>query len=61
VPAACALSPVLIVSVGFGSVESGTGSHERGDSVFVYRKAAGRSPQSAVRDRAQSKASHARP
>ena len=61
VPAACALSPVLIVSVGFGSVESGTGSHERGDSVFVYRKAAGRSPQSAVRDRAQSKESHARP
>ncbi len=39
VPAACGLSPVLIMSVGFDRVESGTGSHERGDSVFVYRKA----------------------
>jgi len=39
VPAACGLSPVLIVSVGFDRVQSGTGSHERGDSIFVYRKA----------------------
>lgn len=38
VPAACALSPVLIMSVGFGRVETETGSHERGDSIFVYRK-----------------------
>ena len=38
-PAACGLSPVLIMSVGFDRVQSGTGSHERGDSIFVYRKA----------------------
>ena len=38
VPAACGLSPVLIMSVGFDRVESETGSHERGDSMFVYRK-----------------------
>ena len=38
VPAACALSPVLIVSVSFGRVETGTRSHERGDAIFVYRK-----------------------
>jgi hypothetical protein len=38
VPGACALSPVLIVSVTFGQVESGAGSHERGDSIYVYRK-----------------------
>ena len=39
VPTACGLSPVLIMSVGFDRVESETGSHERGDSIFVYRKA----------------------
>jgi hypothetical protein len=39
VPTASGLSPVLIMSVGFDHVESGTGSHERGDSIFVYRKA----------------------
>jgi CheR methyltransferase, SAM binding domain len=38
VPAACALSPVLIMSVRFGQVEAGAGSRERGDSIFVYRK-----------------------
>ncbi len=38
-PAACGLSPVLIMSVGFDRVQSETGSHERGDSIFVYRKA----------------------
>ena len=38
VPTACALSPVLIMSVSFGRVESDTGSHEQGDSIFVYRK-----------------------
>ena len=39
VPAASGLSPVLIMSVAFDRVQSGTGSHERGDSIFVYRKA----------------------
>jgi SAM-dependent methyltransferase len=39
VPTACGLSPVLIMSVGFDRVRSETGSHERGDSIFVYRKA----------------------
>jgi hypothetical protein len=39
VPTASGLSPVLIMSVGFDHVQSGTGSHERGDSIFVYRKA----------------------
>jgi 2-polyprenyl-3-methyl-5-hydroxy-6-metoxy-1,4-benzoquinol methylase len=38
VPAACGLSPVSIMSVGFGRVGAGTGSHERGDSIYVYRK-----------------------
>jgi hypothetical protein len=38
VPAASALSPVFTVSVSFGRVESETGSHERGDSIYVYRK-----------------------
>lgn len=38
VPTACGLSPVLIVSVGFDRVQSETGSRERGDSIFVYRK-----------------------
>jgi hypothetical protein len=49
VPAACALSPVLIMSVRFGRVDSETGSRERGDSIYVYRKAAVRGPQPAVR------------
>jgi hypothetical protein len=39
VPDACGLSPVLIISVGFDRIQSGTGSHERGDSIYVYRKA----------------------
>jgi hypothetical protein len=38
VPAACALSPVLIVSVAFGRVESESTSRERGDTIYVYRK-----------------------
>jgi hypothetical protein len=37
-PAVCGLSPVLIMSVAFDRVQSETGSHERGDSIFVYRK-----------------------
>ena len=37
-PAACGLSPVLIMSVALDRVRSGTGSHERGDAVYVYRK-----------------------
>jgi hypothetical protein len=40
VPAAWGLSPVLIMSVVLDRVQSGTGSHERGDAVYVYRKAA---------------------
>ena len=39
VPATCGLSPLLIISVGFDRVRSGAGTHERGDSIFVYRKA----------------------
>jgi hypothetical protein len=39
VPAACGLSAVLIMSVGLGRVESDTGSHERRDTIYVYRKA----------------------
>jgi len=39
VPTVCGLSPVLIMSVDLGRVESGTGSHERGDTIYVYRKA----------------------
>jgi len=39
VPASAGLSPVLIVAVGFGQVETQTGPHERGDSIYVYRKA----------------------
>jgi hypothetical protein len=38
VPAACDLSPVLIMSVRFGRVDFETGSRERGDSIYVYRK-----------------------
>jgi len=38
-PTASGLSPVLIVSVGFDQIQSENGSHERGDSIFVYRKA----------------------
>jgi len=36
--AACGLSPLLIMSVAFDRVPSAAGSHERGDSIFVYRK-----------------------
>ena len=39
IPATAGLSPVLIMSVGFDRVQSGAGPHERGDSIFVYRKA----------------------
>jgi hypothetical protein len=38
VPTVCGLSPVLIMSVALGQVEAGTGSHERGDTIYVYRK-----------------------
>jgi hypothetical protein len=37
-PSVCGLSPVLIMSVAFDRVQSEAGSHERGDSIFVYRK-----------------------
>lgn len=36
--AVCGMSPILIMSVGFGRVDAETGSHERSDSIFVYRK-----------------------
>lgn len=38
-PAASGLSPVLIMSVALDTVRSGTGSHQRGDAIYVYRKA----------------------
>jgi SAM-dependent methyltransferase len=38
VPPAWGLSPVLIMSVVLDRVRSATGSHERGDAVYVYRK-----------------------
>ncbi|MEO7271456.1 MAG: hypothetical protein ABIX28_06815 [Vicinamibacterales bacterium] len=38
VAAACGLSPILIMSSAFDHVPSATGLHERGDSIFVYRK-----------------------
>jgi hypothetical protein len=37
-PALSGLSAVLIMSVAFDQAQSGTGSHARGDSIFVYRK-----------------------
>jgi hypothetical protein len=37
-PVVCGLSPVLIISVDFDRVQSGSGPHRRGDSIFVYRK-----------------------
>jgi SAM-dependent methyltransferase len=37
-PAVSGLSPVLIISVAFDRVQSEMGPHERGDSIFVYRK-----------------------
>jgi SAM-dependent methyltransferase len=40
VPTALGLSPVLIMSVVLDRVHTGTGSHERGDAIYVYRKAA---------------------
>jgi hypothetical protein len=39
VPTALGLSPVLIMSVVLDRVQTGTGSHERGDAVYAYRKA----------------------
>ena len=38
VPTASGLSSVLVMSVRFDRVQSAAGSHERGDSIFVYRK-----------------------
>jgi SAM-dependent methyltransferase len=37
-PTTWGLSPVLIMSVVLDRVHSGSGSHERGDAVYVYRK-----------------------
>ncbi|MEO8074994.1 MAG: hypothetical protein ABI818_01615 [Acidobacteriota bacterium] len=39
VPATCGLAPILIMSVALDRVQSDAGPHERGDSIFVYRKA----------------------
>jgi hypothetical protein len=38
-PLSLGLSPVLIVGVGFDRVETAAGWHDRGDSIYVYRKA----------------------
>jgi hypothetical protein len=38
VPATCGLSAVLIMSVAFDRIQSEAGPHERGDSIYVYRK-----------------------
>ena len=59
VPTALGLSPVLIMSVVLDRVQTGTGSHERGDAVYAYRKIAVRGPQSAARG--AGKEVHARP
>ena len=40
VPATCGLSLVLIMAVDFDRVQSEAGQHERGDSIYVYRKTA---------------------
>jgi hypothetical protein len=37
-PTTWGLSPVLIMSVVLDRVHSGTGSHQRGDAIYVYRK-----------------------
>ena len=37
-PTTWGLSPVFIMSVAFDRVQSGTGSHQRGDTIHVYRK-----------------------
>ena len=37
-PTTWGLSPVFIMSVAFDRVQSGTGSHQRGDAIHVYRK-----------------------
>jgi SAM-dependent methyltransferase len=37
---ACGLASVLVMSVPFDEVQSAAGSHERGDSIFIYRKSA---------------------
>jgi hypothetical protein len=44
VPAAWGLSPVLIMSVVLDRVQSAAGPHERGDAVYVYRKATHAAP-----------------
>jgi hypothetical protein len=38
-PGAWGLSPMLIVSAAFDRIQSGSGTHQRGDSIYVYRKA----------------------
>jgi chemotaxis methyl-accepting protein methylase len=38
VPATCGLSAVLIMSVAFDRIQSEAGPHQRGDSIYVYRK-----------------------
>jgi SAM-dependent methyltransferase len=37
-PGACGLSSVLIVAVAFQRAETPAGPHDRGDSIYVYRK-----------------------
>ena len=37
-PTTWGLSPVFIMSVAFDRVQSGAGSHQRGDTIHVYRK-----------------------
>jgi hypothetical protein len=37
-PTTWGLSPVLVMSVALDRVRSGTGSHQRGDAIYVYRK-----------------------
>jgi hypothetical protein len=38
-PAAWGLSPVFVMSVVLDRIRSGSGSHERGDAIYAYRKA----------------------
>jgi hypothetical protein len=38
VAAACGLSAILITSSAFDQVPSAAGTHQRGDSIFIYRK-----------------------
>jgi hypothetical protein len=37
-PGACGLSSVLIVAVAFERAQTPAGPHDRGDSIYVYRK-----------------------